>query len=257
MGSKSWLAPHLGLLLCRCCTCPSSVPESWSTTLPGGARAWRGRVRARREPAPLLLEARPGLPAVFGAPGGARRGQALLLQASPAGRAKRPCRAPGGRAYALLRAAFQESGAPSHGSSSHCLVRAYALSASAALPSTPAMRLHGPSLYLPRSCHELLRREGAGAQPGLPLKAPRRALCKRPALRERRRPGSSTALRSGKNSSKPELLVLHRGNPVGAGTCVTQKDERGRSSFSPRRFWSDLACLESRAQQQASLGPRG
>ena len=36
-----------------------------------------------------------------------------------------------------------------------------------------------------------------------------------------------------------------------SGTCVTQKDEWGRSSFSPRRFWSDLARLESRAQWPA------
>ena len=60
---------------------------------PGGAR--RRRLRARRKPAPLLLEARPGLPALLAAPGGAQGGQALLLRAPPAGRAERPCRAPG------------------------------------------------------------------------------------------------------------------------------------------------------------------
>ena len=59
---------------------------------PGGAR--RRRLRARRKPAPLLLEARPGLPALLAAPGGAQGGQALLLRAPPAGRAERPCRAP-------------------------------------------------------------------------------------------------------------------------------------------------------------------
>ena len=34
---------------------------------------------------------------------------------------------------------------------------------------------------------------------------------------------SITSLRSGKNSSKPELLVLHRGNPVGAGDATQSK----------------------------------
>ena len=47
---------------------------------PGGA--WRRRLRARRKPAPLLLGARPGLPALLAAPGGAQGGQALLLRAS-------------------------------------------------------------------------------------------------------------------------------------------------------------------------------
>ena len=40
------------------------------------------RLRARRKPAPLLLEARPGLPALLAAPGGAQGGQALLPGAS-------------------------------------------------------------------------------------------------------------------------------------------------------------------------------
>ena len=59
---------------------------------PGGAR--RQRLRARRKLAPLLLKARPSLPALLPAPGGAQGGQALLLWA-PACRAERPCRAPG------------------------------------------------------------------------------------------------------------------------------------------------------------------
>ena len=66
--------------------------------MPPGARAWsarRRRLRARRKPAPLPLEARPGLPALLAAPGGAQGGQALLLRAPPAGRAERPCRALG------------------------------------------------------------------------------------------------------------------------------------------------------------------
>ena len=44
------------------------------------------RLRARRKPAPLLLEARPGLPALLAAPGGAQGEQALLLRAPSAGR---------------------------------------------------------------------------------------------------------------------------------------------------------------------------
>ena len=43
----------------------------------------------------MLLADRPGLPALLAAPGGAQGGQALLLRAPPAGRAERPCRAPG------------------------------------------------------------------------------------------------------------------------------------------------------------------
>ena len=84
-GSKAWLAPHMDRLLGDGTTCPASGP--------GGA--WRRRLRARRKPAPLLLKARPGLPALLAAPGGAQGGQALLLRAPPAGRSERPCRAPG------------------------------------------------------------------------------------------------------------------------------------------------------------------
>ena len=62
---------------------------------PGPRGARRRRLRARRKPAPLLLEARPGLPALLAAPGGAQGGQAPLLRAPPAGRAERPCRALG------------------------------------------------------------------------------------------------------------------------------------------------------------------
>ena len=82
-GSKAWLAPHMDRLL----------GDVLHSSGPGGAR--RRRLRARRKPAPLLLEARPGLPALLAAPGGAQGGQALLLRAPPAGRAERPCRAPG------------------------------------------------------------------------------------------------------------------------------------------------------------------
>ena len=117
-GSKSWLALRLDLLLggaalallrfrkAGVLPCPEA---------PGPGGAWRRRLRARRKPAPLLLEARPGLPAFFGAPGGARRGQALLLQAPPAGRAERPCRAQGGlrvAAQQLLGKAFARQQQP-------------------------------------------------------------------------------------------------------------------------------------------------
>ena len=54
---------------------------------PEGAR--RRHLRARRKPAPLLLEARPGLPALLAAPGGAQSRQALLPQSPPAGLTKR------------------------------------------------------------------------------------------------------------------------------------------------------------------------
>ena len=64
---------------------PASGPE--------GAR--RRRLRARRKPAPLLLKARPGLPALLAAPGWAQDRQALLLQSPSAGHSERPRRAPG------------------------------------------------------------------------------------------------------------------------------------------------------------------
>ena len=96
-GSKAWLAPHMDRLLGDVAVLHSPFFSSgkleYYLSGPGGAR--RRRLRARRKPAPLLLEARPGLPALLAAPCGARRGQALLLRAPPAGRSERPCRAPG------------------------------------------------------------------------------------------------------------------------------------------------------------------
>ena len=74
---------------------PASGPE--------GAR--RRRLRARRKPAPLLLEARPGLPALLAAPGRVQGRQALLLQSPPAGHSERPRRAPG---CLLIRPAAQQ-----------------------------------------------------------------------------------------------------------------------------------------------------
>ena len=71
---------------------------------PGGAR--RRRLRARRKPAPLPLEARPGLPALLAAPGWAQGGQALLLRAPPAGRAERLAGRRAACAYVLLRNSF-------------------------------------------------------------------------------------------------------------------------------------------------------
>ena len=88
-GSKAWLAPHMDRLLGDVAVLHS--PFFGSGKLEYYAR--RRRLRARRKP--LLLEARPGLPALLAAPGGEQGGQALLLRAPPAGRAERPCRAPG------------------------------------------------------------------------------------------------------------------------------------------------------------------
>ena len=70
---------------------------------PGGVR--RQHLQARRKPAPKLLEAIPGLPALLAAPDKAQGGQALLLQAFPAGRSERPCRASG---CLLIRPAAQQ-----------------------------------------------------------------------------------------------------------------------------------------------------
>ena len=70
---------------------------------PGGA--WCRRLSARRKPAPLLLKARPGLPALLAAPGRAQDRQALLLQSPPAGHSERPRRAPG---CLLIRPAAQQ-----------------------------------------------------------------------------------------------------------------------------------------------------
>ena len=80
-----------------------------------------------------------------------------------------------------------------------------------ALPSqAAALYLRRPSLHLPRSQHELLWREEAGALVSI-NDVPE-------AWELYSRAGSITRLCSGKNSSKPELLVVHQGNPVcGAG----------------------------------------
>ena len=91
-GSKAWLAPHMDRLLGDVVL---HSPFFGSGKLEYYLAARRRRLRARRKPAPLLLEARPGLPALLAAPGGAQGGQALLLRGPPAGRAERPCRAPG------------------------------------------------------------------------------------------------------------------------------------------------------------------
>ena len=103
MGSKAWLAPHMDRLL-------GDVAVLHSPFFSSGKLEYY--LAARR---PGLLEARPGLPALLAAPGGAQGGQALLLRAPPAGRAERPCRAPGClRRTSCCATASRESGAPSH-----------------------------------------------------------------------------------------------------------------------------------------------
>ena len=96
-GSKAWLAPHMDRLLGDVAVLHSPFFGSGKLEYYLAARRPGLEVRGvdRRKPAPLLLEARPGLPALLAAPGGAQGGQALLLRAPPAGRAERPCRAPG------------------------------------------------------------------------------------------------------------------------------------------------------------------
>ena len=65
-----------------------------------------GRLRARRKPAPLLLKARPGLPALLAAPGGAQDRQALLLQSPPAGTQRGRAGRRAACSYVLLRNSF-------------------------------------------------------------------------------------------------------------------------------------------------------
>ena len=161
MGSISWLAPHMDRLLgtSLCFTLPSSALESWSR-----------RLRARRKPAPLLLEARPGLPALLAAPGGAQGRQALLLQSPSGGLSERPCRASG---CLLIRPAAQqllgkvgllhtaaatdaEQRAASATASEKCdraMPGRAGLSTRSALPGSPALHLCRSSLHLPRSQH--------------------------------------------------------------------------------------------------------
>ena len=110
MGSKSWLAPHVDRLLGDVAVLHSPFfgsgkLEYYIATRRGPEGARRRRLRARRKPAPLLLEARPGLPALLAAPGGAQSRQALLLQSPPAGHSERPRRAPG---CLLVRPAAQQ-----------------------------------------------------------------------------------------------------------------------------------------------------
>ena len=152
------------------CIRPSSVPESWSTTLPPGLEV-RGvdafkpvanlhRCYLRQDPVFLLLAA----------PGGAQGGQGFLLQAPPAGRSERPCRATGcllthpaaqqllGK-VGLLRANAEQCAA-SATATDKC-DRA-APGRTGLSTSAPALHLRRPSLHLPRSHHELLWHEGAG-----------------------------------------------------------------------------------------------
>ena len=70
MGSKAWLAPHLDRLLgCHCASLAllrfRKAGELPCRPAPRPRGARRRRLRARRKPAPLLLEAKPGLPALL------------------------------------------------------------------------------------------------------------------------------------------------------------------------------------------------
>ena len=149
---------------------PASGPE--------GAR--RRRLRARRKPAPLLLEARPGLPALLAAPGGAQDRQALLLQSPSTGHSERPRRAPGcllirpaaqqllGKVGLLQTAAATgaEQRAASAAATAQCdraMSGRTALSTRSAPPGTPTGHICRSSLHLPRPQHELLWRKEAGA----------------------------------------------------------------------------------------------
>ena len=198
---------------------------------PGGAR--RRRLRARRKPAALLLETRPGLPALLAAPGRVQGRQALLLQSPPAGLSERPCRASG---RLLIRPAAQQllgkvgllhtaaaTGAEQRAASAAATVQCDRT----APPGAPRMHLRRPSLHLPRSQHELLYygTKGRGHDlafhselrdalftSGLPFVLSINAVPEAWELYSRA--DSITRLCSGKNSSKPELLVLRRGNPA-------------------------------------------
>ena len=132
---------------------PASGPE--------GAR--RRRLRARRKPAPLLLEARPSLP-----------------QSPPAGHSERPRRAPGrllvrpaaqqllGKAGLLhtAAAAGAEQRAAYAAATAQCdraMPGRTGLSTRSAPPGTPTGHICRSALHLPRPQHELLWREEAGA----------------------------------------------------------------------------------------------
>ena len=142
---------------------PASGPE--------GAR--RRRLRARRKPAPLLLEARPGLPALLAAPGGAQSRQALLLQSPPAGHSE-PRRASG---RLLVRPAAQQllgkvgllhtaaaTGAEQRAASATAAHKCdRAMPGCSGLSTRSASPRHPDRLHLPRSQHELLWHEEAGA----------------------------------------------------------------------------------------------
>ena len=202
---------------------------------PGGARR-----STPSSPSQTCTEVRPGLPALLAAPGGAQGGQALLLRAPPAGRAERPCRAPGrlrvrpaaqqllGK-VGLLRTAAA-AGTEQRAASAATVQRDRAapgcagISTRSALPGAPVhppyiFPGHSMNYYGTRGGHNLVfhteLRDALFAS-GLPFVV---SVNDVPEARELySRADSITSLCSGKNSSKPELLVVHRGNPtVSAG----------------------------------------
>ena len=221
-GSKAWLAPHMDRLLGDVAVLHSPFFGSGKLEYYLAARrAWRQRLRARRKPAPLLLEARPGLPALLAAPGGAQGGQALLLRAPPAGRSERPRRAPGrlrvrpaaqqllGK-VGLLRTAEAAGTEQRAASAAATLQRAHQC-----IYADPPYIFPGRSMnyYGTRGGHDLVfhteLRDALFAS-GLPFVV---SVNDVPEARELYSGADSiTSLCSGKNSSKPELLVVHRGN---------------------------------------------
>ena len=224
----------------------------------------RRRLRARRKPAPLLLEARPGLPALLAAPGGAQ-GQALLLRAPPAGRSERPCRAPGRR---LLRTA-EAAGTEQRAASAATVQRDRAAPgraslSSSALPGAPVHYADPPNIFPGRSINYYGTRGGhnlvfhtelqdALFASGLPFLVSVNV----PEARELYSGADSiTSLCSGKNSSKPKLLVMHRSNPVastemGEQSCCHSRIDNGnpvatagltRAILLPQQNWVEQSC---------------
>ena len=243
MGSKSWLAPHLDRLLgdVRCCTHPSSVPESWSTTLPGGARAWRcadtfepvvnlHRCYLRRDPVSLArlvgrdvdrrFYFRRLLPGALRGPAGRRAACAhALLRNSFSGKQGSFARQQQPMPPSCVRRLQQPP--------SNVTVRQQdALAYLRALPRpAPQQCIYADPPYIfpgrtmnyygTKTGHDLAfhseLRDALFAS-GLPFVV---SVNDVPEARELYSGADSiTSLSSGKNGSKPELLVLHRGNPV-------------------------------------------
>ena len=239
MGSKSWLAPHMDRLL----------GTSLCFTLPFGSGKLEYYLAARRpalevhgvnafEPVanlhrcflkqdPVFLRSLLRL--------GAQSRQALLLQSPPAGHSERPRRASG---RLLVRPAAQQllrkvgllhtaaaAGAEQRAAPTNVTVRRQdALAYLRALPRLAprqAIYANPPYIFPGRSMnyygtrrrgHDLAELRDALFASGLPFLASINDVPEAWELYSRA--GSITRLCLGKNSSKPELLVVHRGNPA-------------------------------------------